>query len=449
MNFIKDKIFMKAMLAIAVPVAIQNLISSSLNMIDTLMISSLGQASIAAVGLANQVFFLYILLTFGINSGASIFIAQFWGKEDIPSIRKTLGISITLSAILGSIFTLLAFFFPEWIMGLFIKESEVIRLGAEYLRIVSFSYTITAISFAYSIALRTTGMAKVPLKVSVIAFLVNTLLNYVFIFGKFGMPVLGIQGAAIGTLIARIVEIILIIYSIYGTKSILAASFKDLFAFESLFFKRYLVTVYPVIITEGFWALGQIMYAIAYAKIGEKATAAIQLTTTIQNLFFVVVRGLANACGVMVGSKVGAGEDDLAYQYAINFIILSSVSGLILGLVLAVMPDILLMFFRNLETSLYETSKSLLVVMGLTFVIRVYNTIAIVGVLRAGGETKLAMKIDLATVWLIGVPLAFIGAIYLKLPVQYVFLLVAMEEVVKAILGIPIIKSRRWIKNLT
>jgi putative MATE family efflux protein len=449
MNFLKDKVFIKGMLAIAVPVALQNLISSSLNMIDTLMISSLGQASIAAVGLANQVFFLYILLTFGINSGASIFIAQFWGKEDVPSIRKVLGISMFLSAVAGTIFTVAALFFPEWIMGLFIKEAEVIKLGSDYLRIVSFSYTITAISFAYSIALRTTGRPKVPLKVSVIAFIVNTVLNYIFIFGKFGMPVLGIKGAALGTLIARVVEIIFILYSVYASKGVLAASIKELFGFEKAFIKKYLITVYPVILTEAFWALGQVMYAIAYARIGEKATAAIQLTNTIQNLFFVVVRGLANACGVMVGSKVGSGEEDVAYQYAIRFIILSSVSGLVLGIVLALAPDILLMFFRNLEISLYETSRSLLIVMGLTFVIRVYNTIAIVGVLRAGGETKLAMKIDLGTVWLIGVPLAFIGALYLKWPVQYVFLLVTMEEVVKAILGIPIIKSKKWIKNLT
>ena len=151
----------------------------------------------------------------------------------------------------------------------------------------------------------------------------------------------------------------------------------------------------------------------------------------------------------MVGSKVGAGEEDTAYQYAIRFIILSTISGLVLGMVLAIAPDLLLMFFRNLDADLYETSRSLLIMMGLTFAIRVYNSIAIVGVLRAGGETRLAMVIDLGTVWLIGVPLAFIGALYFKLPVQYVFLLVTMEEVIKAIIGVPIIKSKKWIKNVT
>src|SRR5690554_2750769 len=192
MKLIKDKIFMKSMLAIAVPVALQNLISSSLNMIDTLMISSLGQASIAAVGLANQVFFLYILITFGINSGSSIFISQFWGKEDVKGIKKVMGLSITLSFIAGTISTLAAFFFPSQILGLFIKEQEVIQLGSKYLRIVSLSYTITAISFAFSIALRTTGRPNVPLKVSIISFGTNTILNYLLIFGKFGFPQLGV-----------------------------------------------------------------------------------------------------------------------------------------------------------------------------------------------------------------------------------------------------------------
>ncbi|MDY0256419.1 MATE family efflux transporter [Gudongella oleilytica] len=449
MNIFKDKTFMKGMLAIAVPVAIQNLISSSVNMIDTLMISSLGQASIAAVGLANQVFFLYILITFGINSGSSIFIAQFWGKEDIPSIKKVMGLAITLSTIAGTIFTAAAFFFPTQIMSVLIKEPEVIKLGAEYLRIVSLSYTITAVSFAFSISLRTTGRPNVPLKVSIISFLTNTVLNYIFIFGHLGLEPMGVKGAAIGTLIARIVEIILILYAIYGTKSILAASVKELMSWHKDFLKKYIETTYPVVITEGFWALGQVLYAMAYARIGEEATAAVQLTNTIQNLFFVVVRGLANACNIMVGAKIGGGDEKVAYDYAIRFIFLSTISGLALGIIMALTPDIVLKLFRGLDPNLYETSRALLIVLGITFVIRVYNTIAIVGVLRAGGDTKIAMRIDLGTVWLIGVPLAFIGALVLKLPIHQLVLLVTLEEVVKALVGIPIIKSGKWIKNLT
>lgn len=449
MNFLKDKIFLKSMLAIAVPIALQNLITSSLNMVDTLMISSLGQASIAAVGLANQLFFFYILITFGINSGSSIFIAQYWGKEDIPSIRKVLGLALSLSTIVGVFFTFVAFFFPRFIMSIFIKEPEVIKLGSDYLKIVSLSYIVTAISFAYSVALRTTGRPNVPMKISAISFVTNTVINYVLIFGKFGFPAMGVKGAAWGTVIARGIEICFILYTVYSTKGVLAASLKELLTWSKEFVSKYLKTTYPVILAEGFWSLGQVMYSIAYARIGEESTAAVQITNTIQNIFFVVVRGLANACTVMVGNKIGGGDEIEAYDYAKKFMIISTVIGLILGIILATTPRLALMLFRGLDPNLYNVSRKLLVVMGLTFVIRVFNTTAIVGVLRGGGDTQYAMVLDIWTVWIVGVPLAFIGALYLKLPVHYVFVLVTLEEVLKVVITIPRILSKKWIRNIT
>ncbi|TJX64053.1 MATE family efflux transporter [Soehngenia saccharolytica] len=449
MKALKDKVFLKTMLTLALPVAIQNLVSSLLNMVDTLMISNLGSASIAGVGLANQVFFLYILLTFGINSGGAIFIAQYWGKEDIKNLNKSLGFAIMTSFILGLIFTSVALLFPKQILELFTKETDVINSGVQYLRIVSLSYIMTAISFSYSIALRTTGKPHVPLIVSIISLGTNTLLNYILIFGKFGAPVLGVKGAAIATVIARVIEFTLLLHAVYRGNEYLNASAKELFGWNKEFIKKYVSITYPVILTEGFWALGQVMYTIAYAKLGKSATASVQLTNTIQNMFFVVVKGLASACSIMVGGKIGAGEYDEAYDYAKSFIILSTVSGVILGLSLTLSSDLILKLFNNLEPAVYSSARSIIIIMGLTFVIRVYNNISIVGVLRSGGNTKVAMKIDLSTVWLIGVPLAFIGALILKLPVQYLFLLITTEEVVKAILGVPIIKSKKWIQNIT
>lgn len=449
MNFLKDKVFLKSMLAIAIPIALQNLITSSLNMVDTLMISSLGQASIAAVGLANQLFFFYILITFGINSGSSIFIAQYWGKEDIPSIRKVLGLALSLSTIVGVFFTIVAFFFPEFIMSIFIKEPEVIKLGSEYLKIVSLSYIVTAISFAYSVALRTTGRPNVPMKISAISFVTNTVINYVLIFGKFGFPAMGVKGAAWGTVIARVVEIFIILYTIYSAKGVLAASIKELLTWSKEFVSKYIKTTYPVILAEGFWSLGQVMYSIAYARIGEESTAAVQITNTIQNIFFVVVRGLANACTVMVGNKIGGGDETEAYEYAKMFMIISTLIGLVLGIILATTSKYTLMLFKGLDPSLYEISRKLLVVMGLTFVIRVFNTTAIVGVLRGGGDTQYAMVLDIWTVWIVGVPLAFIGALVLRLPVHYVFVLVTLEEVLKVFITIPRILSKKWIRNIT
>lgn len=449
MKFWKDKVFLKSMMSIAVPIALQNLISSSLNMVDTLMISSLGQASISAVGLANQVFFFYILMSFGINSGSSIFISQYWGKEDIKSIRKVLGLALSISTILGIIFTIAGFLAPEFIMSIFIKDAEVIKLGTDYLRIVSLSYLITAISFAYSVALRSTGRASVPLKVSIISFLTNTFFNYILIFGKLGISPMGVKGAAIGTLIARIVEISFILYAVYSHPGPLAARLKELLDWDKSFVKRYFKTTYPVIINEGFWALGQIMYSIAYARIGVEATAAVQIVTTIQNVFFVIVRGLANASTVMIGSKIGAGEKEEAYNYSIMFLSMATISGLVLGMVMSLSPGLTLSLFRNLEPGLYEVARKMLVMMGIIFTIRTFNATVIVGVLRGGGDTTYSMYLEIGSVWLVGVPLAFLGALVFKLPVYWVMALISVEEIVKAVIAVPRVLSKKWIKDLT
>lgn len=449
MKFWKDKNFLKSMIVVAIPITLQNLITSSLNMVDTLMISSLGGDSIAAVGLANQIFFFYTLITFGINSGSAIFISQYWGRRDIPNIKRVLGLAVSLSTIVGIVFTIAGFFFPEFLMGLFIKEPEVIKLGSDYLRVVSLSYIITAIGFSYGIALRSTGRPNVPMKVSAISFVTNTIFNYLLIFGNFGFPALGVKGAALGTLIARIVEIIFILYVVYSDIGPLSATVKELLDWNKDFFNRYIKTVSPVIINESFWALGQVLYSVAYARIGTEASAAIQLTITIQNIFFVLIRGLANACAVIVGNKIGEGNKDESYDYATKFMAMSTTLALILGVIMAATPDLILKMFRNLEPNLYETVKILLIIMGCTFFIRGTNSTVIVGVLRGGGDTKFSMFLEMGAVWLVGVPLAFLGALVLKWPVHYVAILVMSEEIVKFSIGVPRVLSRKWMKELT
>lgn len=450
MKFWKDKVFLKAMIAIALPIALQNLITSSLNMVDTLMISSLGEASIAAVGLANQIFFFYSIINFGIHSGSSIFISQYWGKRDTKNIKRVLGISLFLTTIAGVLFTIAGFFFPRLLMNIFTHEEEVVRLGASYLKTVSLSYLITGVSFAYSIALRSTGRPKVPMMISGISFITNTVFNYLFIFGKFGVPALGVKGAALGTLFARIIEIGFLFYVVYRNVGPLTATVKDLIDWDKSFIKRYIDTISPVIINETFWSLGQIMYSIAYARLGKEATAAVQLTTTIQNIFFVLVRGLANACAVIIGNKIGRGEEEEAvYDYALKFLSISTVIGIVLGGVMALTPDLTLKIFNNLEPEVYKNAKYLLIFMGLTFFIRSFNSTSIVGVLRGGGDTRYSMFLEIGSVWLVGVPLAFIGSLIFKYPVYIVFLFATLEEVSKFIISIPRIISRRWIKTLT
>ena len=443
-----DKVFFKAMISIALPIALQNLITSSLNMVDTLMISSLGDASIAAVGLANQVFFFYMLIVFGINSGSSIFISQFWGKEDIKNIRKILGLAICLGSIVGIIFTVAAFFMPEFLMKIFTKDAEVVVLGADYLKIVSLSYIITAIGFSYSVAARSIGQARMPMVVSAISFVTNTFFNYLLIFGKFGLPRLGVKGAAYGTLIARIVELGFILYAIYSERGVLSASIKELTSWEKNFFIKYIKTTYPVVLNEAIWALGNIMYSIAYARIGKEAIAAVQIATTVQNIFMVISRGLANSATVMVGNKIGAKEEELVVEYSKRFLIIATMTGVVLGIGLFFSSGIVLKLFRKLTPEVYEIAKRTLKVIGIVFFLKMFNGTMIVGVLRGGGDTKFSLFLELGAVWLVGVPMAFLGALFFKLPVHVVVALVSLEEVVKAAIGVPRLISKKWVRNV-
>ena len=448
-KMLEDKQFFAALLAIALPITLQNLIGSSLNMVDTLMISMLGDASVAAVGLANQVYFFYMITVLGIQSGSSIFIAQFWGKKDDKSIRKVLGLAIAISSVLGLIFTFATLFAPKYLMRLFTDDIEVLQLGSIYLQGVSLTYIITALSFAFGVASRSIGQAKMPMRASLISFFINIIFNYLLMFGKLGFPALGVLGAALGTLIARLVELGIILFSIYGSHSILAMHWTDLITWERNFAKRYFKTTYPVIINEALWSLGMVMYSVAYAKISTEAIAAVQISTNIQNIFLVLSRGLANACTVMIGNKIGANEEDEASIYANRFLWIAVIQGVLLGIVLYISSPYIVKVFNNISEDVYIISVQMLKIMALVFFIKMFNGNLIVGVLRGGGDTTFSMWLDAGAVWLVGVPLAFLGSVFLNIPVHWVTALVSLEEVVKAIIGIPRLISKKWIINIT
>lgn len=441
--------FYSMALAIAIPVALQNLIASSINMLDTMMITTLGEANLAAVGLANQIFFVFSIIIFGISTGSSVFISQYWGKRDRESIKKILGIAMTFTIILGIIFTIAIYITPDGLMRLLTDNEEVVTLGAKYLIAIAPSYIITGISLLYGVGSRSVGQARMPMIVSFISFVTNAFFNYVLIFGKLGFPRLAIKGAAYGTVIARIVELIIILYAIYSDReNPLAGSIKELLSWDREFLKRYLNTTYPVILNETFWSLGTVLYSVAYAKVGVVASAAVQILSTVQNIFMVLTRGLASACTIIVGTQIGSGKEDKAIEYAKKFIKLSCTIGIVIGVFLFFGSELVLKAFRNLTPELYETSNKLIKVLGIYFVVRVFNGTVVVGILRGGGDTKFAAFLEAGAVWLVGVPLAFLGAVVFKLPVHLVVALVYTEELVTAIIGAIRVRSEKWVKNV-
>lgn len=446
----KDKqTFYREMLFIAFPVMIQNLIVSSLNTLDTMMISTLGSSAIAGVGLANQVFFLFICICFGINTGSSVLISQYWGRRDIENVRRVNAIAAILSLGLGILFTLLAAVFPRQIIGLMIDDPEVIRDGAIYLRMVSFSYVLTGLGASFGTSLRSTGNPRTPLAASLLSFVTNAFFNYVLIFGVLGFPRLGIMGAALGTVIARFAELALIIYVLKTYSGPLNAPIREAIDFDRPFLSKYYHVMLPVVVNETFWSIGQVLYSVAYAMAGTDATAAVQVAVAIQNIAFVAVRGLGSSCTIMIGNQIGQENYDNVHSYAREFVRLALISGIFIGATMALTPQISLMMFGDLTPKVYSNTVMLLRVMGPIFVVKSLNSIIVVGVLRGGGDTKFSMFMEMIAVWAIGVPLAFLGAAVLELPIYFIVGMAGMEEVFKAIIGAIRVYSNKWIHQLT
>lgn len=444
---IKSNQFYKTLLLIALPVALQNLITASLNMVDTMMIGRLGEEAIAAVGMANQLFFLFNLICFGICSGGAIFIAQYWGKKDIPNIRAVMGFILVAVSLCGAVFTVIALGFPGAVMMVFDAEPQVKQLGVTYLRIVGISYLATAFTFAYSISSRSVQKATMPMIVSGIALLLNAVLNYIFIFGKLGFPAMGVAGAALGTLIARIFELVVMVGAIYATNHPLAGTLKELRGFTRDFLRRYRFTALPVIINEFAWSTGMVMYSVAYARLGTEAMAAVQVYNVATNLFMVFSFGLANACGVMLGNKLGEGADQEAIEYSKRFLYLTFLVGAVIGIIIYLSIPWVLQIFA-IKPNLQYTVRTMLIIKAVFLPILTFNAALIVGILRSGGDTRFALFLELFSVWGFGVPMAFLGAVVFRFPIHIVVFMTTLEEVVKALIGVPRLLSRKWVKNL-
>lgn len=442
-----DEQFFKILSKLAIPIIIQNFIASFLNMIDTIMVGRLGEAEIAAVGIANQYFFLFNLLVIGVYSGSGIFISQFWGKKDHKNIRKVLSLVLIIGVFISLFLTVFALIIPDKIIGLFNKDPKVIMLGSQYLRIICLSYVFTAITFGFGISLRCIGKAVTPMIISAIALITNTILNYAFIFGHFGSPHLGVKGAALATVIARIVELVILIIYVYKSKSILAINLSDLLDLNRKFVNRVFRTSTHVVLNEACWGIGTIVYSMVYGRIGTKAMASVQICTTIQNIFMVITFGISSAAAVMIGNEIGADNKENGKVYARRFSLLGVGIGIVIGSILALSaPKILTLF--NISDEVYHSSLIILYVTSLIMIVRVFNIILITGILRGGGDAKYALKVEAVTMWMIGVPLSIIGAFVFKFPVYIVVGLSTFEEIVKCIAGISRLVSNKWINNV-
>lgn len=447
LSFLYDRDFLRSMLALAVPVAFQQLITASLNMIDVLMVGQLGETAVAALGLANQIFFLLILFLFGVTSGMSIFTAQYWGKGDVENIRKVLGLCLAIAIFVAAVFTSAALLIPQTLMSFYTEDQAVIQLGSTYLRIVGLSYIMMAITVSYISVLRSITMVKMTVVVAVIALGLKTLIAYLLIFGIGPFPTLGVRGAAIGTATGWAFECILLLILVFTLKTPLAANPLSFFRFNRPFVMNVLRTSLPAALNEVLWSLGYTSYNAVYARIGTDAIAAVNINATVEELVFVLFIGLGNACAVMVGNTIGAGGKDVAFEYGRRFLILGVVTALLGGGVVFSLRETVIGLYE-ISPSAADNLRGLMFVFALSAWLKMLNFILFIGTMRAGGDTRYAMFTELFSIWCIGVPSALIGGFVLHLPVYGVYALVLLEEAVKAIIVFRRYLSRKWIHDL-
>ncbi len=446
-QFLDDKHFFATLIRLWFPLALQQLIIAGLGLVSVTMIGQLGDTAIAAVGLANQIFFLLQLLLFGVGSGSAIYVAQFWGKRDIVSIRRILGVCLTIGLVGAAFFSFIAIIIPDLAVGIYSTDPAVIALGGDYLRIAGLGYIAVAITTSYAVTLRSTGNVRLPVTISILTLLLGTVLNYALIFGAFGLPALGVRGSAIGTMLPRLIECIVLLGAIYTSPSAAAASLRQMFGFDLAFLWSVLKTILPVTLNEILWSTGISLYSVIYAHISTESLAAVSIASTIENLAFVPFAPAANVCAIMIGHRIGADEEHKAFDYARRFFALYILASAIIGSAVFLTADLVLSWY-DIAAASQQVARAVLTIISFALFIKVSNMLFIVGILRAGGDTRVSFAIDVGSLWLIGLPLAALGAFVFQLPAYWVYLLGISDEATKFLVASWRILSKRWINNL-
>ncbi len=439
----KDKIFLRNISSLALPIMLNELINSLINIMDTFMTGKLGAESVTAVGLSNQIFFLFNLCSFGICSGATVFMAQYWGNNDIKGVRKVLGLAFMLVESCAILFFLGATFLPKELLSIYSKDANVIALGETYLKTIGLSYLIMAFVNVVNVSLKAIGRASQPMITTFIALVTNVCLNYIFIF-KMGM---GVKGAALGTICARSLECIVQISLILIRKIEILGTPKDYTALDKVFIKKYLIIALPVFLNELIWALGTTCYSIAYKYSGTVAQAAVQVSTSVQSLFAVAGMGIGAACGILLSNILGAGDSERAIDYSKKGTYLTIIFSVLSGITLAIFAPFIISFFDiDEQGKKYALYMLYIVAVGILF--KNINYINIIGILRSGGDTLSGLILDMTSVWLVGVPMAFLGSKFLGLPIYVTFAMVYTEEMFKMIFSQTRVLKRKWANTI-
>ena len=444
----KEKSFYKLILSIALPIAFQNLITFSVSMIDTLMLGSLGEVQLSAASISNNLFFILTILIFGLAGGSNILISQYWGKGDVKTIHKILSIMYRTCIIIVVIFVAIAIIIPEQFMKIYTTDIKVIQEGIIYLRVIAIGYIFYAITNSTIMMLRSVKTVKISLVVYSISLIVNGFFNYVLIFGKFGIPALGVKGAAIATVIARITEFIVVMIFMAKYENKICLRLKHLFKVDKLILKDFLTNCTPVLFNEFLWSTGSTMIAIIMGRLGTETVAANSISNVVFQFVTVFIFGLSNATSVIIGNTIGEGKNEKAKEYSRTVGLLSILMGIMASAVILIIRPIVVDFY-NVSQGTKDIAIQIMSSMSIIVIFQSFGVTLMMGVLRGGGDAKFVLINDIIFLWLVAIPCGFLTAFILKWPIAAVFFVVKSDEIIKSIIASIRVLSGKWVRNVT
>ena len=443
----KNDSFFKTVCSLAVPVTLQSMLQSSFSIVDQIMIGQLGSVSVAGVGLAGKFASIYSVVISAIGAVAGIMIAQYLGQKNKYEVRRSFYTNLILGAVIAGLFMFFCVLFPERIMGLYTKDTATREEAGKYLTIVAGTFMPLAGATLLSTLFRCIEKARLPLYATIASALLNTGLNYVLIFGKPGFSPMGARGAAIATLISQCANLVLMLLMFPKKNSVLKKPEQEETENAALNWKQYLSMLLPILACEVLWSLGENVYAGIYGHMGTKATAAMTLINPIQGLVIGALCGLSQAAGVIVGKKLGTGDYSDAYKASKKLIFYGAAGSVFLSVIVVLTAGFYVQIYR-VEEVVKQLTVQILYAYALIAPFKVLNMILGGGIIRSGGRTKYVMYIDIIGTWIFGVPLGFLAAFVLKLPIPYVYFILSLEECIRFAISVGVFRKKKWMQQL-
>ena len=441
--------FLRRLFAIAMPIALQNVMFSSRGLVDVLMLGQLGEADIAAVGVASRAMFVTTIMLVGVNTGGALLTAQYWGAGNKKGVRESTALTWIIANAFALMTVILFMLFPGQIMGLATDSPEVIQLGSDYIVITSLSMFAVACVSSMAVGLRAMHRPGISTFFSGIGILSNVFLNWVLIFGNLGMPAMGIKGAAIATVLSGAIEVAVLYYFLYSRKNLLAFNWGDVkVALTSDKVSRFLKLSLPTTFNFFTWAAGIFAYSAIMGQTGVQGLAALAVMVPVDSIAFSLLIGTSNAAAVLTGNQIGAKRYEAVYYQSVGVLFLSILLGILVGITLFFVQVPILNSFSALTAETRALADKFIFILSFGIIIRSIPMTLVVGILRAGGDVKYCLYQDVITQWFIGIPLTAVAAVYLGWSPEYVYALFLLEECIKCFTATGRLRSRKWIRNL-